>query len=151
MIDPAAAPLALRPCARAADRAPPIKLMASALCDFAPMHQRGSARHAMRRPGRGRPGTRHSRRERSFVAQLVIGCLFVGFVAWQAEPHFQSMWAVSTNTPQKLATSERSVYFRNCDAARAAGAAPIYRGSPGYRHALDRDGDGIACEPYRGR
>lgn len=37
---------------------------------------------------------------------------------------------------------------RNCDAARAAGAAPIYRGEPGYGLHLDRDRDGIACEPY---
>ncbi|MGQ0588463.1 MAG: excalibur calcium-binding domain-containing protein [Sphingosinicella sp.] len=43
------------------------------------------------------------------------------------------------------------VYYPNCDAARAAGAAPIYRGQPGYRPALDRDNDGIACEPWRGR
>nr|WP_231497329.1 excalibur calcium-binding domain-containing protein [Arthrobacter sp. MA-N2] len=39
-----------------------------------------------------------------------------------------------------------SVYYANCTAARAAGAAPIYRGQPGYRSALDRDNDGIACE-----
>ena len=43
------------------------------------------------------------------------------------------------------------VYFANCDAARAARAAPILRGQPGYRPALDRDNDGVACEPYRGR
>ncbi len=43
------------------------------------------------------------------------------------------------------------VYFRNCDAARAAGAAPIRRGDPGYRPDLDADNDGIACEPYRRR
>lgn len=43
------------------------------------------------------------------------------------------------------------VYFRRCDDARAAGVAPIRRGQPGYRPALDRDGDGVACEPYRGR
>ena len=47
--------------------------------------------------------------------------------------------------------SSSNVYYRNCDAARAAGAAPIYRGQPGYRPALDRDNDGVACEPYRGR
>jgi hypothetical protein len=39
-----------------------------------------------------------------------------------------------------------SVYYANCDAAKAAGAAPLYRGDPGYRDALDRDHDGIACE-----
>lgn len=43
------------------------------------------------------------------------------------------------------------VWFRNCAAARAAGAAPLYRGRPGYRPEMDGDGDGIACEPYRGR
>jgi endonuclease YncB( thermonuclease family) len=43
------------------------------------------------------------------------------------------------------------VYYRNCTDARAAGAAPLYRGQPGYRPEMDGDGDGIACEPYRGR
>ncbi|MFG3520721.1 excalibur calcium-binding domain-containing protein [Nocardia nova] len=37
-------------------------------------------------------------------------------------------------------------YYPNCAAARAAGAAPILRGQPGYRPGLDRDNDGIACE-----
>lgn len=40
--------------------------------------------------------------------------------------------------------------FRNCDEARAAGAAPVHRGDPGYGPHLDRDNDGIGCEPYRG-
>lgn len=44
--------------------------------------------------------------------------------------------------------NEGDAYYRNCDAARAAGAAPIARGMPGYRDALDRDNDGWACEPY---
>ncbi|WP_411111842.1 excalibur calcium-binding domain-containing protein [Streptomyces sp. c-19] len=37
-------------------------------------------------------------------------------------------------------------YYKNCDAVRAAGRAPIYRGQPGYRSGLDRDGDGKACD-----
>lgn len=37
-------------------------------------------------------------------------------------------------------------YYRNCAAARAAGAAPIHAGEPGYSRKLDRDGDGVACE-----
>ncbi|WP_244925082.1 excalibur calcium-binding domain-containing protein [Actinomyces bowdenii] len=37
-------------------------------------------------------------------------------------------------------------YYPNCAAARAAGAAPLYAGDPGYRSGLDRDNDGIACE-----
>ena len=48
---------------------------------------------------------------------------------------------------QRRRTPLRSdVYYANCGQARAAGAAPIRRGEPGYRPALDRDNDGIACE-----
>lgn len=39
-----------------------------------------------------------------------------------------------------------SVYYQNCSAARAAGAAPVYRGEPGYGSHLDRDNDGVGCE-----
>lgn len=42
--------------------------------------------------------------------------------------------------------SEAGVYYKNCDEARAAGAAPLIAGEPGYRPELDRDGDGVACE-----
>ena len=38
------------------------------------------------------------------------------------------------------------VYYQNCDAVRAAGAAPIYAGTPGYASHLDRDKDGIGCD-----
>lgn len=40
----------------------------------------------------------------------------------------------------------RTPAFRNCAAARAAGAAPVRRGDPGYGAHLDRDNDGIGCE-----
>ena len=35
--------------------------------------------------------------------------------------------------------------FENCDAARAAGAAPVRADDPGYGKHLDRDGDGVGC------
>jgi Excalibur calcium-binding domain len=38
------------------------------------------------------------------------------------------------------------VYYPNCAAARAAGAAPVRAGQPGYARHLDRDGDGVGCE-----
>ena len=38
------------------------------------------------------------------------------------------------------------VYYVNCAAARAAGAAPVRRGQPGYGRHLDRDNDGVGCE-----
>ncbi len=43
-------------------------------------------------------------------------------------------------------TSPGNVYYKNCDAVRAAGAAPLYKGQPGYSTSLDRDRNGVACE-----
>jgi Excalibur calcium-binding domain/Protein of unknown function (DUF1524) len=48
--------------------------------------------------------------------------------------------------PKSDPTPDREPYYRNCAAVRAAGAAPIYRGEPGYARHLDRDGDGVGCE-----
>ena len=36
--------------------------------------------------------------------------------------------------------------YANCSEARAAGAAPVRRGDPGYGRHLDRDNDGVGCE-----
>lgn len=47
-------------------------------------------------------------------------------------------------TPEPVPTHE--VSYANCAAVRAAGAAPIHSGDPGYSTDLDRDEDGIACE-----
>jgi hypothetical protein len=48
--------------------------------------------------------------------------------------------------PVAPAPAPAGVYYANCAAARAAGAAPLYAGQPGYSTKLDRDRDGIACE-----
>lgn len=48
--------------------------------------------------------------------------------------------------PVAVPAAPAAAYYANCTAAKAAGAAPLYRGQPGYRSALDRDGDGVACE-----
>ncbi|WP_238588760.1 excalibur calcium-binding domain-containing protein [Rhodococcus pyridinivorans] len=53
------------------------------------------------------------------------------------------------NTPEYTPPPSPSAswaYYKNCDAARAAGAAPLLRGQAGYRSELDADDDGIACE-----
>ena len=42
-------------------------------------------------------------------------------------------------------------HLARSNAAWAAGAAPLYRGQPGYRPEMDGDGDGVACEPFRRR
>ncbi len=40
----------------------------------------------------------------------------------------------------------QTVFYKNCTEARAAGAAPVYQGQPGYAKHLDRDGDGVGCD-----
>ncbi|MGO2539970.1 MAG: GmrSD restriction endonuclease domain-containing protein [Specibacter sp.] len=37
-------------------------------------------------------------------------------------------------------------YYQNCSAVRAAGAAPILAGQPGFQSKFDGDGDGVGCE-----
>ncbi|RJQ76109.1 excinuclease ABC subunit C [Pseudonocardiaceae bacterium YIM PH 21723] len=54
--------------------------------------------------------------------------------------------APQTYVPPAPAPQGGSAYYANCTAAKQAGAAPLYRGQPGYRAALDRDNDGVACE-----
>jgi hypothetical protein len=44
------------------------------------------------------------------------------------------------------ASSSTAIYYANCAEAVAAGAAPLYAGTPGYRSGLGGDGDGVACE-----
>jgi len=44
--------------------------------------------------------------------------------------------------------NEGDLYFENCTDARSKGYYNIHRGESGYRPALDRDNDGIACERY---
>ena len=39
-----------------------------------------------------------------------------------------------------------TVFYWNCDAVRAAGAAPLSSSQPGYLSHLDRNGNGVACE-----
>lgn len=48
--------------------------------------------------------------------------------------------------PEEPYVPPARTYYPNCDAARAAGAAPLYAGEPAYSSKLDRDGDGVACE-----
>ena len=48
--------------------------------------------------------------------------------------------------PGVAAPDPGGAYYSSCSQARAAGAAPLYAGQPGYRPQLDRDRDGVACE-----
>ena len=48
--------------------------------------------------------------------------------------------------PAVAAVSVPSEMYADCDAVRAAGAAPLRMGQPGYRAALDGNMNGVACE-----
>ena len=52
----------------------------------------------------------------------------------------------TTQAPAPAPSGGGAAYYKNCKAARAAGAAPLRVGEAGYRSALDRDNDGVACE-----
>lgn len=56
--------------------------------------------------------------------------------------------AAASAAPSPAAPAEEpaDVAYASCAEARAAGAAPLHRGDPGYREAMDGDGDGVACE-----
>ncbi len=80
--------------------------------------------------------------EKLAVAFAVAAAMYAGLFILA---HINGTGAALISPQYNLA----EVYYPNCAAARAAGAAPIYRGQPGYRAGLDADNDGIACEPYR--
>lgn len=71
--------------------------------------------------------------------------VFETLVETVTQTETETVAAEQAVAPQGLVDTG-SVYFKNCSAARAAGAAPVLAGDPGYRSGLDRDGDGIACE-----
>lgn len=53
--------------------------------------------------------------------------------------------SASSSRLKAVSLKSRGAY-RNCTEARAAGAAPVRRGDPGYGPHLDRDNDGVGCE-----
>ena len=54
--------------------------------------------------------------------------------------------APSNGSSSTASPPNSSVMYANCGEARAAGAAPLQAGSPGWNPKLDRDKDGVACE-----
>jgi hypothetical protein len=95
------------------------------------------------------------------LVQILVTAVTLGLLAgyaWSAMPHRLAVAAPAAAEPAAASAPakpspeeiEHSAYYPDCAAARASGNAPIFRGQAGYRSALDADGDGIACEPYRG-
>ncbi|MCF8570293.1 DUF1524 domain-containing protein [Gordonia sp. HY002] len=72
----------------------------------------------------------------------------------QSRPQTAETTAGTTVPPAARTTPARpetpapggAAVYKSCSAARAAGAAPLHRGQPGYSSKLDGDDDGVACE-----
>ena len=61
---------------------------------------------------------------------------------------FAVVWGLGSS-PWPVTTTLRHIASApNCDFARLVGLAPARRGEPGYWKHHDRDGDGVACEPW---
>jgi hypothetical protein len=80
--------------------------------------------------------------------------IFLGFGAALvlAAPALKS-WTSSAPEPLPRLDAGRSSYSsapRNCTEARAMGLENIPRSSPYYAPWLDRDNDGLGCEPWHG-
>lgn len=76
------------------------------------------------------------------------------FVSWTTEVPASVSLKTPSNAapayfaaPSAAAPSLPSPVPRNCAQARAMGLAMARRGEPGYAPHLDRDNDGVACEP----
>jgi len=84
--------------------------------------------------------------ERDAIARVLAGC--PGQLApTERDVPVVAARHVATRAPTTpTITTPPNVEYANCTAVRAAGAAPLYRGQPGYASHLDRDGDGVACE-----
>jgi hypothetical protein len=54
--------------------------------------------------------------------------------------------APSVPAPSGVPAGTPTQPYANCAAARAAGAAPLHRGDPGWSDTMDGDRDGTACE-----
>lgn len=93
--------------------------------------------------------------KRDIIAPLVGTVAFGGMIGAVA------LWAMQTGVlpmptwvgpgpsplPGLFKESPAQQGFGSCDEARRAGfTTPLHRGQPGYALALDRDGDGVACE-----
>lgn len=78
---------------------------------------------------------------------LAVAFLTAFGVAWKFLPQSMDLSQIEKQWLLERQAREQLIYYPNCAAARAAGAAPIRIGQPGYRLGLDADLDGIACEP----
>jgi|GEM_PF-2848144 len=91
------------------------------------------------------------RRPRRSGAKLFVWLLLAGGALFLIRRNEAPAPVANTLADDRSSMKISNVTYGNCAQARAAGAAPIYRGQPGYAPWLDADHDGIACEPWMGQ
>ena len=82
---------------------------------------------------------------------LLACCLVIGLVVLQANPQQDGLPNVIGPHTVRFGYTEHSLYQdapRNCTEARARGLQDIPVSSRYYAPWLDRDQDGLACEPW---
>lgn len=72
------------------------------------------------------------------VTVLLVLAVFVAIAACGPE---EPATPAPTADPHQQ-REDNGMYYRSCGDA----PGPLYAGDPGYRPALDRDGDGVACD-----
>jgi len=92
-------------------------------------------------------GGLHCIETRAVPAGYTIPAPFEVTVA-EPSPNWITVWVPGGQAPAQPSqpSAPNDPYYANCTAVRAASAAPIYAGQPGYGPHLDRDGDGVGCE-----
>ena len=112
------------------------------------MAKRYYPRSGKRRNSKRRSGLLGYLSRMRIIDILILVLIGIAGISWAGS----KLELVGSDEPLGLTSVTSSdVYYRYCRDARAAGAAPLYRGDPGYRPALDADNDGVACETYYGR
>ena len=74
------------------------------------------------------------------LLMLTLMMAVVGFILYR--------WTWNSNLWVSNQARLQGSYIQDCATARRLGIVPLYSGYVGYREGLDRDDDGIACEPY---
>ena len=78
-----------------------------------------------------------------FILLTFVSCVLLFAAIWAAT-------APKLPVAAPVADTAPAVLYADCDAVRAANAAPLRASQPGYRPALDPNMNGIACEPVGG-
>lgn len=81
------------------------------------------------------------------MAAATFLAVFLGGVFGPGMLKSQWVGALKVSSPRVA----HAPYYPTCSSAHAAGVYSLRAGEPGYREALDRDRDGLACEPYTPR